>query len=317
MSSPVSLTGVRAPVGVDTSRASIARVYDYSLGGKDNYDVDRAAFEQILRVAPRQRDVSKMNRRWLHRVARYLAGVAGIDQFLDIGAGLPTACNTHEIVQEQNPCATVVYVDNDPVCIAHGQAMLARNDYTRFVPADLTKPDTVLGNDEVTRYLDFDRPLGLILCGILHHVDDELDPVGIMRRYIDALPPGSYVAITHFWNPNDGSDLADLAVRLQRQFVEMGLGSGWYRTREQLMSYFGGLELIKPGLVALEEWWPMGPPVRERFPEERLMLGGVAIKKSSSAAGTNSDEIVTLSASARTKPAGVTAFSISNARRAE
>ncbi|BDT87383.1 SAM-dependent methyltransferase [Nocardia cyriacigeorgica] len=274
------LTGVRAPVGVDTRRASIARVYDYSLGGKDNYDVDRSAFEQILRVAPRQRDVSKMNRRWLHRVARYLAGTVGIDQFLDIGAGLPTVGNTHEIVQEQNPCATVVYVDNDPLCNAHGQAILATNDRTHFVSADLVRPETLLTHDEVSRHLDLARPLGLILCGILHHVDDDLDPVGIMRRYIDALASGSYVAITHFWNPNDGSDRADLAVRLQRQFVEMGLGSGWYRTREQINSYFGGLELIEPGLVELEDWWPMGPPVRERFPEERLMLGGVAVKRS-------------------------------------
>ncbi|MBF6102355.1 SAM-dependent methyltransferase [Nocardia cyriacigeorgica] len=311
MSSPVSLTGVRAPVGVDTSRASIARVYDYSLGGKDNYEVDRAAFEQILRVAPRQRDVSRMNRRWLHRVARYLAGSVGIEQFLDIGAGLPTACNTHDIVQEQNPCATVVYVDNDPVCNAHGQAMLARNDYTRFVDADLTEPDTLLADDEVTRYLDFERPLGLILCGILHHVDDELDPVGIMRRYIDALPLGSYVAITHFWNPNDGSDLADLAVRLQRQFVEMGLGSGWFRTRAQITSCFSALELITPGLVELEEWWPTGPPVRERFPEEQLMLGGVAIKKSSSVAGRSVRRIGDAQRLSRfTKHAGITDFSI-------
>ncbi len=274
------LTGVRAPVGVDTRRASIARVYDYSLGGKDNYDVDRSAFEQILQVAPRQRDVSKMNRRWLHRVTRYLAGTVGIDQFLDIGAGLPTVGNTHEIAQSQNPEATVVYVYNDPVCNAHGRVLLETNDYVRFVFADLTDPEALLANPDVQARIDFGRPVGLILCGILHHADDALEPAAIMGRYIDALPSGSYVAITHFWNPNDGSDRADLAVRLQRQFVEMGLGSGWYRTREQINSYFGGLELIEPGLVELDDWWPMGPPVRERFPEERLMLGGVAVKRS-------------------------------------
>ncbi|WP_280203225.1 MULTISPECIES: SAM-dependent methyltransferase [Nocardia] len=274
------LTGVRAPVGVDTRRASIARVYDYSLGGKDNYDVDRSAFEQILQAAPRQRDVSKMNRRWLHRVTRYLAGTVGIDQFLDIGAGLPTVGNTHEIAQSQNPEATVVYVDNDPVCNAHGRVLLETNDYVRFVSANLTDPEALLGNPDVQARIDFGRPVGLILCGILHHVDDGLEPAAIMGRYIDALPSGSHVAITHFWNPNDGSDRADLAVRLQRQFVEMGLGSGWYRTREQINSYFGGLELIEPGLVELEDWWPMGPPVRGRFPEERLMLGGVAVKRS-------------------------------------
>ncbi|TLG01773.1 hypothetical protein FEK35_23215 [Nocardia cyriacigeorgica] len=278
MSQPAPTTGVRRPVGVDTTRASIARVYDVSLGGKDNYDVDRAAFDMILQVAPRQRDVSKMNRRWLHRVTRYLAGTVGIDQFLDIGAGLPTVGNTHEIAQSQNPEATVVYVDNDPVCNAHGRVLLETNEYTHFVSADLTRPDTLLRDDEVIRHLDLERPLGLILCGILHHVDDGLDPAGIMRDYIEALPFGSYVAITHFWNPNDGTELADLAVRLQRQFTEMGLGSGWYRTREEIASYFHDLEMIEPGLVELEQWWPMGPPIREPFPEERVMLGGVGRK---------------------------------------
>ncbi|WP_280498904.1 SAM-dependent methyltransferase [Nocardia cyriacigeorgica] len=278
MSQPAPTTGVRVPVGVDTTRASIARVYDVSLGGKDNYDVDRAAFDMILQAAPRQRDVSKMNRRWLHRVTRYLAGTAGIDQFLDIGAGLPTVGNTHEIAQSQNPEATVVYVDNDPVCNAHGRVLLETNEYTHFVPADLTQPHQLLHESEVRQHLDMTRPLGLILCGILHHVDDDLVPAAIMRRYIDALAPGSYVAITHFWNPNDGSELAELAVYVERQFTQMGLGSGWYRTREEIHSYFGDLELIEPGLVELDQWWPYGPPIREPYPEERLMLGGVARK---------------------------------------
>ncbi|MBF6085156.1 SAM-dependent methyltransferase [Nocardia cyriacigeorgica] len=278
MSQPAPQTGVRVPVGVDTTRASIARVYDVSLGGKDNYDVDRAAFEMILQAAPRQRDVSKMNRRWLHRVTRYLAGDVGIDQFLDIGAGLPTVGNTHEIAQSQNPDATVVYVDNDPVCNAHGRVLLETNDRVRFVAADLTKPAELLGRLDVRRRIDFTRPLGLILCGILHHVDDALDPAGIVRHYIDALPAGSYLAITHFWNPNDGSGLADLAEYVERQFVEMGLGSGWYRTREEIAAYFGDLEMVEPGLVELDQWWPMGPPMREPYPEERLMLGGVARK---------------------------------------
>ncbi|MBF6416970.1 SAM-dependent methyltransferase [Nocardia cyriacigeorgica] len=278
MAQPAPTTGVRVPVGVDTTRASIARVYDVSLGGKDNYDVDRAAFDMILQAAPRQRDVSKMNRRWLHRVTRYLAGTVGIDQFLDIGAGLPTVGNTHEIAQSQNPDATVVYVDNDPVCNAHGRVLLETNEFVRFVAGDLTQPAQLLSDTDVQRHIDFARPLGLILCGILHHVDDDLRPAAIVRRYIDALAPGSYVAITHFWNPNDGSELADLATRVERQFTEMGLGSGWYRTREEIASYFGDLELIEPGLVELDQWWPYGPAVREPFPEERIMLGGVARK---------------------------------------
>ncbi|WP_324195823.1 SAM-dependent methyltransferase [Nocardia cyriacigeorgica] len=267
------------PVGVDTTRASIARVYDYSLGGKDNYDVDRAAFNAILQAAPQQWAVSRMNRRWLHRVTRYLAGMVGIDQFLDLGAGLPTVVgNTHEVAQEFNQTRTVVYVDNDPVCVAHGQALLERNEFTHYVSADLTRPATLLNHPLIRTWIDFDRPVALLLCGVLHHVDDELDPAVIMREYIDAIPPGSYVAITHFWNPNDSSELAELAWRVEHRFVEMGLGSGWYRVREEIASYFGDLELVAPGLVELDQWWPMGPPPRAPYPEERLMLGGVARK---------------------------------------
>ncbi|MEU2039918.1 SAM-dependent methyltransferase [Nocardia niwae] len=282
MSDPAPKTGVRAPVGVDTTRASIARVYDATLGGKDNYEVDRYVRDKVAEVAPRQSDVARMNRRWLHRVVRYLAGTAGIDQFLDIGAGLPTVGNTHEIAQQQNPQARVVYVDNDPVCNIHGRVLLERNAFTHFVPADLTEPDILLEHSEVTPHLDLTRPLALILCGILHHVDDDLDPAGIMRRYIDALPAGSYVAITHFYDPADGGEAHEMAVELQRRFTEMGLGSGWYRTREQIASYFGELELIEPGLVELDDWWPMGPALRPRLTEERLLLGGVGYKSGSS-----------------------------------
>ncbi|WP_280426386.1 SAM-dependent methyltransferase [Nocardia carnea] len=278
-------TGIRAPVGVDTTQPSIARVYDFSLGGKDNYAADRAAFEKILEIAPRQGDVSLMNRRWLHRVVRFLAGPAGIDQFLDIGAGLPTVGNTHQIAHEEHREASVVYVDNDPVVAAHGQVLLEQNQYTHFVQADILEPGTLLENRTVTQYFELDRPIALLVCGLLHHLDDDADPARLMREYIERLPTGSYVAITNFWDPGEeDAELHDLARRLERAFVELGLGSGWYRTRSQQMEYFDGLELLSPGwneppgLTELEEWWPSGPSTRERFPEERLVLGGVGHK---------------------------------------
>jgi hypothetical protein len=280
MAEPAHRTGVRVPVGVDTTRPSIARVYDYSLGGKDNYDVDRAAFEQIQRIAPRQGDVSRMNRRWLHRVVRYLAGPAAIDQFLDIGAGLPTVGNTHQIAQQENPEATVVYVDNDPVCNAHGRVLLEQNENTHFVSGDLLEENTLLEKKNVLQYLDMDRPIAVILCGLLHHVDDDLEPARVMREYISRLPAGSYVAITNFWDPADENpELHDLAERLERAFTEMGLGSGWYRTRAQQLEYFDGLEIIAPGLVELEDWWPAGPATRPRLPEEKVVIGGVGYKR--------------------------------------
>jgi hypothetical protein len=282
VSEPTPVTGVRVPVGVDTTRASIARVYDATLGGKDNYYVDRSVRDKVAEIAPRQSEVARMNRQWLHRVVRYLSGPIGIDQFLDIGAGLPTVGNTHEIAQQQNPTATVVYVDNDPVCNVHGRVLLEKNEYTHFVPADLTEPDTLLTRPEVVAHLDLTRPVALILCGILHHVDDALDPVGIMRHYIETIPPGSYVAITHFWDPADGSEAHDMAIKLQERFVEAGLGSGWYRTRNEIAALFGDLELIEPGLVELDDWWPMGPALEPRCTEKRLLLGGVGRKPAES-----------------------------------
>ncbi|WP_280245813.1 SAM-dependent methyltransferase [Nocardia abscessus] len=276
---PAPRTAARKPVGVDTSRPSIARVYDLSLGGKDNYDVDRVAYEQILQIAPRQGDVSIMNRRWLHRVVRYLAGAGGVDQFLDIGAGLPTVANTHEVAQMVNPDARVVYVDNDPVCSAHGRVLLEQNENTRFVAGDIVEDGTLLENKEIRRFLDTDRPIGLLVVGLLHHLDDDLDPAGLMHQYVERLPPGSFLAVSAFWDPaNEDPELHGLAGALQRAFVEQGLGSGWYRTREEIGAYFAGLEMVPPGLVELEDWWPSGPPLRGRFPEERVMLGGVGLK---------------------------------------
>jgi hypothetical protein len=267
-------------VGVDTTRASIARVHDYSLGGKDNYAVDRAAYARVLEVAPHQGAVSVMNRRWLHRVVRYMAGRAGVDQFLDIGAGLPTAPPPlHEVAQLENPWSTVVYVDNDPVCNAHGRVLLEQNERTHFVSGDLLEAGTLLENRDVEKYLDLDRPIGVIVSGLLPHVDDALDPVAVMRGYVARMPPGSYLAISHFYDPGDGDLKAhNLARSLERAHVEGGLGSGWFRTREQIREFFGGLKLIEPGLVPLDEWWPAGPLFRDPHPEEGLVLGGVAVK---------------------------------------
>ncbi|MGW6332155.1 SAM-dependent methyltransferase [Nocardia rhamnosiphila] len=277
---PSTQAGVRVPVGPDPSRASIARVYDYALGGKDNFDVDRAAFEQIQRIAPRWGDVCRMNRRWLHRVVRYMAGQAEIDQFLDIGAGLPTFGNTHEVAQQENPAARVIYVDNDPLVNTFGRALLERNEQTHVVAGDLLEAATLLENQKVLQHIDMDRPIGLIIGGLLNHLDDEIDPPGVMREYNKRLPGGSYVAITSFYDPGDENrELHRLARRLEQAFVEMGLGSGWFRTRTHHRAYFDGLELIPPGLTELEDWWPAGPPPRPRLPEERVVRGGVGYKQ--------------------------------------
>lgn len=272
--------GVHMPMRMDPTQANIARVYDLSLGGKDHYAVDQTAYEQILEVAPHQGEVARMNRRWLHRIIRFLAGPAGIDQFLDIGAGLPTIGNTHDIVHQQNPEARVVYVDNDPLCALHGQVLFKGHDHVRFVHADLCDEDTLLTNPQITRLIEPDRPLGLLAVGLLHHLPDDRDPAAVMRAHIDLLPAGSYVAISHFWDPGaQDLSLHELARAVEDRFLRRGLGSGRYRSRTEIASFFAGLPLVDPGLVELDDWWPEGPPPRPRYPEQRLMLGGLAYKR--------------------------------------
>lgn len=179
-----------AEARIDTNVASIARVYDAMLGGKDNFDVDRVIRDQIRELAPESIVAAQDGRDFLLRVTRYLAREIGVDQFLDCGSGLPTAENTHQIAQNVNPEARVVYVDNDPVVLAHGRALLGENDRTHFVPGDLAQPQELLAERAVTANIDFSRPLALYQVGTLHHVSDEQRPGEIMAEYVDALPSG-------------------------------------------------------------------------------------------------------------------------------
>lgn len=262
---------------VDTSIPSIARVYDATLGGKDNFAVDREVYEGFLRAAPDMHNMARNNRRWLARVVGYLADVVGMDQFLDMGSGLPTVQNTHQIAQQWNPEAVVVYVDNDPAVNAYGRALLVQNDQTAFATADLRRAREVLDTPEVHRKLDLNRPMVLMQVGTLLHVDDENDPWATMRNWVALLPHGSYVAITHPYNPNDASPLAEQASALERAFHDSDMESGRFRPRADIEEFFDGLQLLEPGLVPISEWHPSGPPVGEPG-VERLLLGGVGYK---------------------------------------
>lgn len=268
----------RSPAGVDTSRASIARVHDASLGGKDNFEVDRRALEAVLEVAPGMSEVSRRNRAWSRRVVRYLAGIVGVDQFLDAGAGLPATGNTHEIAQLVNPWARVMYLDNDPMCVAHGRVLLETNEDTLYLQGDLTDPGILAEDSAVWRYLDRGRPVAVILGSVLHHIENAANPAEIVARCVRALSPGSFVAITHYWDPGDDSAEHALAREVERRFLENGLGTGWFRRRAEIVSYFGELELVEPGVVPVDEWWPSGPARSPDTREERLILGGVGRK---------------------------------------
>jgi trans-aconitate methyltransferase len=238
-------------------KPSVARVYDMLLGGKDNYESDRAIYRQIMELIPELPVWAKENRRWLQRAVSWLSREQRIDQFLDLGAGLPTAQNTHQIAQGINPMARVVYVDNDPSVIAHGRALLMDNEHTDFAPADFTRPAEVLADPAVAQSLDFTRPVGLIEALVLHHIRDLDETLAIQAEYLDKLPSGSFVAVSHACNPRDGSEAADLATAFEDKFHE-NFPDLRFRTPAEITSLLGGLDLVDPGLVRLFDWYPPG-----------------------------------------------------------
>jgi len=236
---------------VDTTRPSSARVWNYLLGGKDNFAVDREMGDQIQAVFPAIVVVAREQRKFLVRAVTFLAATAGIRQFLDIGTGLPTANNTHEVAQRIAPESRIVYVDNDPIVLAHARALLTSSPdgSTDYVDSDVEDPDKILR--EAARTLDFTRPIGLTMLGVLGNVADYDQARGIVRRLVDALPSGSYLVIS------DGTNTSDEVVEGQR-IANQGGHPYHLRTPEEIAGYFAGLDLIEPGVVSVPHWRP-GP----------------------------------------------------------
>ena len=266
-----------APAYIDTSKASIARVYDAFLNGKDNYEIDRKVVTQVRAVAPEASQMAFDNRQFLIRVTRFIASQTGVTQYLDCGSGLPTAENTHQVAQRMSPDSVVVYVDNDPVVLAHGRALLEENDRTHFVSADIFNPEEILNNETVHKHLDFSQPIALFQLGTIHHYAGERSPQDIMRAYIDALPSGSYVAISHFLDPRT-PEHSPLARRLEEVFLHSPMGTGLFRTWEEIESMFPGLEFVPPGITLCVDWWPDGPRIKPLDPVQHCIVGGVARK---------------------------------------
>lgn len=262
---------------IDETVASIARVYDVFLNGKNNYDVDRQVANAVIDQIPQTLQFAQEHRAWLIRVARFLSS-AGIDQFLDCGSGLPTQENTHEAVQRANQDATVVYVDNDPVVAVHGRALLEENEHCHFLQGDLTKPAELMADVEAQNVFDFDKPIALIHCSTIHHVTDEERPHEIMQTYIDALPSGSYVALSHWHDPADGSEGSEIARYIQNTFRESSMGSANFRSRAEILSLLDGLDLVEPGLGLLRDWWPDGPHMTDAEPVDHIVLAAVGRK---------------------------------------
>jgi trans-aconitate methyltransferase len=240
----------------DTTVAHQARMYDYALGGKDNYAADREAADAWLEVDPGSAASCRANRAFLGRAVRYLASDMGIRQFLDIGTGIPTVGNTHEVAQSIAPESLVVYVDHDPIVLAHARALLTSDKAgaTEYIEADLRDTSEILSQAAVL--LDFSRPVAVTLLFILHAIPEADDPHAIVARIMDALPSGSYLAISH-----PGSDLYDRETldRLNHVATQMITSMQLaMRSREQVARFFDGMDLVEPGLVRLDEWRP-GP----------------------------------------------------------
>ncbi|HTU75500.1 MAG TPA: SAM-dependent methyltransferase [Trebonia sp.] len=259
---------VGSPPAIDASRPNVARVYDYLLGGKDNFESDRALGDQIIAALPAAQDGVRAQREVLARVVRFLVGDEHVTQLLDIGSGLPTAENVHQVAQAVDPRCDVVYVDNDPVVVSHARALLDDSEHTFAAAGDLRDPAGIIA--AAGKHLDWTRPVGLLLCGIVHFLPDEEAPHRLVTGLIDALPAGSYVFIHHLLHTED----VTLEAAMKR-----GLGQVQFRTREQILALFAGLDLVDPGLVLVPDWrpGPSTPRVRDH-PVLALAVAGVARK---------------------------------------
>ncbi|MFE9771633.1 SAM-dependent methyltransferase [Streptomyces sp. NPDC005931] len=264
---------------VDPTRPSIARVYDYLLGGKDNYAVDREVGDVFKRDLPGSVAIAFANRAALIRAVREITTTTGVRQFIDLGSGLPTADNVHQVAQRHAPRSRVVYVDNDPQVLVHGRALLEENDRTRVVPADVRAPEAIRTHPDTVELIDFGQPVAVMFSAILHHVNDDEDPVGIVRYWRDQVPSGSFFFVSHF-RSGDNPETAQAERVLQQTF-----GRGRWRTHEEIASLLDGLELLAPGIVPASLWrpdagdspWGRGGE-RELTVWEHLIAAGLARK---------------------------------------
>jgi SAM-dependent methyltransferase len=265
----------REPVDLQTDRPHPARVYDFLLGGKDNFPADRGAAEAGLRANPNSRIPPRENRAFLRRAVEYLAGEAGIRQFLDIGTGIPTSPNVHEVAQAIAADSRIVYVDNDPIVLAHARALLTSKPEgrTEYIDADLRDVRRILDSPQLREIIDFDQPVALLLIAILHFVGDADEPYAIVQELLDALPPGSYLALSHLTGDFDPVAWEHVAAIYARQGVTMQV-----RPHADIARFFTGLELVEPGLPLVTKWRPDEHVAPDITDTQVSVYGGVAKK---------------------------------------
>jgi O-methyltransferase involved in polyketide biosynthesis len=271
MTDDQSAPGTSPSPKIDTAVSHSARIWNYWLGGRDNYEVDRMVGDEILKVFPDVGTLARASRHYLARAVRYLTGEAGVRQFLDVGTGLPTQDNTHEVAQRTAPESRIVYVDNDPMVLAHARALLTSTPagITEYIDADAREPDKILR--AAARTLDFSQPIALILMGVMEHVPDDDEATSIVHRILDALPSGSYLVFNDATNVIHGEAMEAMA----KEWNEGGSAPIALRDHQQIGRFFEGLDLLEPGLVSCSRWRP-GPSLRT--PDEVAGLAGVGRK---------------------------------------
>ncbi|MFE0102084.1 SAM-dependent methyltransferase [Streptomyces sp. NPDC059009] len=249
-----------APQGIDITSPSVSRMHDYYLGGSHNFEVDRAAARRVMEFMPGLPKVMQAHRAFMRRAVRH-AVAEGVTQFLDIGAGIPTFGSVHEIAREAAPEARVVYVDHDPVAVAHSREVLEDDEQSGIVAADLRKPQDILGSSEVDALLDLDRPVALLLVAVLHFVEDAYDPYAAVAELRDALAPGSLIALTHasYEGIPIPQEQAGKAVDVYRDIRNPLI----MRSREEIARFFEGYDMVEPGLVPMPQWRPDTAPQEE------------------------------------------------------
>ncbi|HEU5156065.1 MAG TPA: SAM-dependent methyltransferase [Streptosporangiaceae bacterium] len=263
---------------IDVSKPNIARMYDYFLGGKDNYAADREAAEKVIAAAPQAPALAHTNRAFMHRAVRHLAET-GIRQFIDVGSGLPTQENTHEVARRVAPGSRVVYVDNDPIVLTHSRALLGMDDQTVVIEADMRRPADILEHPRLRGVVDWSKPVGVLLTSVLHLITDEEEPGEIVARFRDGMAPGSHIVISHV----SAQDHVASARRGAAVYRQVGATTNTLRERDEILAFFDGFDLVAPGLVPLPDWRPEpAAAAAEARRGEKLpvwYLGGVGRKK--------------------------------------
>lgn len=256
---------------IDINIPNVARTYDYLLGGAHNFAPDRLFAALVERNMPQIRDAVRLNRNFLRRAVNFMIGL-GIRQFLDIGSGIPTVGNVHEVAQAADPLCRVVYVDKEPMAVVHSRLLLEGNDRATAIQADIREPEAILSHPETLRLLNFDEPIGLLMLLVWHFVPDDEDPPGLLARYRDALAPGSYLALSHITSDDATAGLHNMVNEVRRQRVEADA----LRSYGEIAAMFDGFEVVEPGVTACAAWRPEGPgDFSELIEANQLIVVGV------------------------------------------